>query len=248
MKKFPAVFCALWVMLLGIVAFGQIRSETATLSMPLPMPPPLDIDIRDQPDSPLQLAIDDKVRGRMPGSALTIRNTGSSAITAFVLRLDVEPYGLNQMVILGSKGLGIGESRIHGLSAPRFGTPGQSSAKPVASVDHVRFADGKTWGEDSLGRGKHIAVYLDGRSLAMSRLNELLVGRDDTDFRKAFEVFGSSSFAEPIMPTGRGPRNMDWWSRGYEEILNILRRMPRNSDLARDLARQVEVMPRPHGY
>jgi hypothetical protein len=119
-------------------------------------------------------------------------------------------------------------------------------AKPAVSVDFVRFTDGRTWGEDSLGRSKQIVAYLEGRSLALSRLNELLVGHDDTEIRKAFDVFGASSFSEPnLFPGGRGPRNMDWRSRGYEEVLNILRRTPRSSEFARDLARRIEVMESP---
>jgi hypothetical protein len=230
-----------WVAMLATTALAQSRTATATLGMPLPIPPSIELEIRDQPDSPLQLSVDRKAAGRLPGSPLTIRNVGGSPIAAFVLRVDVEPYGMNQIVILGTKGLGIGDSRIHGVSAPRI-RPGDEMAKPGTSVDFVRFADGKTWGEDSLGRSKDIAAYIEGRNAALARLDTLLVGHDDSDLRRAFEVFGASSFSEPNLPTGRAPRAMDWKSRGYEEVLNILRRMPRNTDLAKELARQIEVM------
>jgi hypothetical protein len=244
MKRISFLFC---IFLLGTTAVAQVRSATATMVMPVPMPPALELDIREQPDSPLQLTIDRKAAGRLPGSPLTLRNVGTSTIVALVLRVDVEPYGFNQLVFLGTKGLGIGESRMHGLAAPRT-SPDGATEKPAASVDFVRFADGRTWGDDSLGRSKDIAAYIEGRSLAMSRLNELLIGRDDTDFKRAFEVFGSSSFSEPNLPPGRPLRSMDWKSRGYEEVLNILRRMPRNTDLAKDLARQIEVMSAPENH
>ena len=245
MKKLPTLFRSLFaVAIFGSAAFGQVRSETATIGIPIPLPPVLDVVVRQQADSPLQLNVDEKAKGRLPGSPLTVRNTGASSIEAFVLRIDVEPYGYNQMVVLGPKGLGIGESRMQGVRAP---TPNADPAasRPIVSVDLVRFIDGTTWGEDSLGRSKHISAYVEGRSTAMKRLNEMLAGRDDTDFKTAFDVFGASTFGEPNLTPGRPQRNMDWWARGYEEVVNILRRMPRNTDLAKDLARRLETMERP---
>lgn len=232
------------IALFASTALSQVKSATATMGVPIPLPPPLELEIRDQPESPVQLVIDRKAAGRLPGSPLTLRNVGSAAIAAVVLRVDVEPYGLNQMVILGTKGLGIGESRLHGISAPRTRSEDEAR-KPGVSIDFVRFVDGRTWGEDSLGRSKDVAAYLEGRSVALKRLEELLVGNEDSDFKRAFDVFGASSFSEPNLPAGRPARNVDWTSRGYDEVLNILRRMPRNTDLAKDLARRIEIMGSP---
>jgi hypothetical protein len=243
MKKTCILGSVLLILTGSLVAFGQVRSQsaTATIGVPLAIPGPIAVDIREQPDSPLKLIIDDKAQGRM-GTPLSVRNDGGTTITAFVLRIDVEPFGASNMVIVGPKGLGIGETRIQALNAPRSFDPQQTS-KPVVSIDYIQFGDGKSWGEDSLGRGKQVAAYIEGRKLALSRLEQLLVGQDDTEYRKAFEVFGAASYSEPNLPTGRAPRPpQDWNARGYEEVVNILRRMPRNTDAAKELARKLEVM------
>jgi hypothetical protein len=203
------------------------------------MPSAVEVDIREQPDSPINLAIDEAIKGRMPGTPLKVRNDSGSTVAAYVLRVDVEPYGLSQMVILGSKGLAVGEARVQALPMSNYR---EGSAKPVVSVDHVQFTDGKTWGEDTLARSKHVAAFLKGRNEALGRVQEMLVGQDATDVNRALDVFSSSSFAEPNLPTGRPPRYIDYSVRGYEEVINILRRMPRSTELGKDLARRLDTM------
>lgn len=216
------------------------RTVTATMVAPLPLPPAIEVDIREQPDSPIHLTMDDTFKGRMPGTPLKVRNDGGSTVAAYVLRVDVEPFGINQMVILGPKGLTVGDARVQGLPMSNYR---EGSAKPVVSVDYVQFTDGKTWGEDNLGRSKNVADYLKGRNEALARLQEMLAGQDATDINRALDVYSSSSFAEPsILPAGRPPRYVDYYVRGYEEVINILRRMPRNTELGRDLAHQLETM------
>jgi hypothetical protein len=166
-----------------------------------------------------------------------VRNDSSSVVAAYVLRVDVEPYGLSELVIIGPKGLAVGDARVQGLPMSNYR---EGSAKPVVSVDFVQFADGKTWGDDSLGKSKHVAAYLKGLNEAFARLQEMLVGQDAAEIYKTFEVFGSASIAEPNMPTGRPPRYVDYAARGREEVINILRRMPRNSELGKDLANRLE--------
>ena len=215
------------------------------MGIPIPLPAPPEVEIRDQPDSPVQLSIDDTFKGRMPGTPLKVRNNSASAVAAYVLRVDVEPYGYNQMVILGQKGLAVGSDRVQGL-APWNNRDG-SASKHFVSVDFVQFTDGKTWGEDSLGRAKAVADYLKGRNDALARLQEMLVGQDATDINKALDTYGSSSFAEPNLPTGRPPRYIDYAQRGFEEVINILRRMPRNTELGRDLANRLEASTKSTG-
>jgi hypothetical protein len=208
------------------------------MGVPIPLPPSVEVDIRDQPDSPIHLSIDETLKGRTPGTPLKVRNDSGSSVAAYVLRVDVEPYGYNQMVFVGPKGLAVGDARVQGL-APwnnRDGTP----SKHTVSVDFVQFTDGKTWGEDSIGRSKDVGAFLKGRNDALARLQEMLVGQDATDINKALETYGSSSFAEPNLPTGRPPRYIDYAQRGLEEVINILRRMPRNTELGRDLANRLE--------
>lgn len=251
MKKFALIFGLICGASLGSNLFAQERPAprpspeptqrivTSTMAVPLPLPPRMEVEIRDQPDSPIHLSVDEAARSRMPGTPIKVRNDGGSAVAAYVLRLDVEPYGLNQMVIVGPRGLAIGAVRIQGL--PTMNLRGGSS-KPLVSVDHVQFMDGTTWGEDSLRRSKDVAAYLKGRNEALARLQELLAGRDATDVNRALDTFSSSSFAEPNLPPGRPPRYVDYSVRGYEEVINILRRMPRNSELSKDLAARLEAM------
>ena len=198
----------------------------------------MEFDIRNQPDSPLRLFIDRQLP--RPGSPVTVRNEGVATVAAFVLRVDVEPYGMNKMVILGPRGLGVGQSVVEGLATRVLD---EKAPKPVVSVDYVQFADGQTWGEDSLRKGKDASAYLQGRALAMSRLEKLLAGQDDSEVKKMFDVFGGSSIAEPNMPIpGRPSRDIDYSVRGYEEVIRLLRGTPRNSDQAKDLARKLELM------
>jgi hypothetical protein len=216
----------------------RITSAIATMGVPLPLPPAAEVDIRDQPDSPIHLSIDDTFKGRMPSTPLKVRNDSSSTVAAYVLRVDVEPYGYNQMVILGQKGLAVSDARVQGL-APWNNRDGTTS-KHFVSVDYVQFTDGKSWGEDSVGKSKDITAYLKGRNDALARLQEMMAGQDATDINKALDLYGSSSFAEPNLPTGRPPRYIDYAQRGLEEVINILRRMPRNTELGRDLANRLE--------
>ena len=199
----------------------------------------MEFEIREQPDSPLRLVAFKDPKRPLPGSPITIRNDGGSVIVAFVLRVDVEPYGISHVVFLGQKGLAVGESKVQGMGMPRLI---DDTAKPAISIDYVQFADGSSWGDDALGKGKAVKDFLAGRALALSRLKELLAGQDDSDYQRTFDVFSSSSFSEPNLPTPRGPGIMDWGARGYEEIINLLRRMPRRSEEAKDLARKLEIM------
>jgi len=222
----------------------RITTATATMGVQLPLPPAVEVDIRDQPDSPIHIAMDEAVKGRMPGTPLKVRNDSSSTVAAYVLRVDVEPFGLSQMVILGTKGLAVSDARVQALPMSNYR---EGSAKPVVSVDYVQFADGTTWGEDSLGRSKHVAAYLKGRNDAIARVQEMLVGQDATEINGMFERFGSASFAEPNLPAGRPQRYIDWSVRGFEEVVNVLRRMPRNTELGRDLAKRLEAMTKNGG-
>ena len=233
MKKFLFLFGLVYGAGLCSSAFAQERPApspapqprvaTATMAMPLPIPHAVDVEIREQPDAPIHLTMDEAVKGRIPGTPLKVRNDSGSVVAAYVLRVDVEPFGLSQMVIVGPKGLAVGDARVQALPMANYR---EGSAKPVVSVDHVQFTDGKTWGEDSLGRSKHVAAYLKGRNEALGRLQEMLAGQDAADINRALDTFSSASFAEPNLPAGRPPRYVDYAVRGYEEVINILRRMP----------------------
>jgi hypothetical protein len=240
MKKSLFIFSFVFGALLGSFAFGQEPAAPApeqrvvTSNLLVPGPMPVDIDIREQPDAPIHLSVDESIKGRLPGTPIKVRNDSGSVVAAFVLRADFEPFGLNEMVIIGPKGLAAGEARLQGLAVSSYR---EGSPKPVVSVDYVQFADGTSWGEDSLGRSKDVTEYLKGRNEALARVKEMLAGQDATDVNRAFDVYSSSSFGEPrVLPGGRAPRYVDYYVRGYEEVINILQRLPRNTELGKDLA------------
>lgn len=249
MKKFSYLMNLVLGLSFCVVAFGQERPTpspapqpriaTATMEVPLPIPPAVEVEIKEQPDSPVHLTVDQAVKGRMPGTPLKVRNDSGSIVAAYVLRVDVEPFGFNQMVVVGPKGLAVGDARVQALAMSNYR---DGTAKSVVSVDFVQFTDGKTWGDDSLRRSKDIAAYLKGRNEALARLQELLAGQDATDINKALDTFSSSGFSEPNLPAGRQPRDVDYSVRGWEEVINILRRMPRNTELGRELANRLEIL------
>jgi hypothetical protein len=213
-------------------------SSTATFPFPIQH---VEVEIREQSDSPLRLFVDEKTRGRLPGSPLTVRNDGTSAIAGVIIRVDVEPAGGNTMMMFGTKGLGPGESR---MFAPPVGRGPEGGGKPVVSVDFILFSDGRTWGADTLGRSQHAKAFAEGQVLALSRLAELTAGQDNAEIQKAFNVFGASSFSEPNLPLRRDMRNIDYSARGYDNVIMILRRMPRETERGQDLARQLELAAR----
>jgi hypothetical protein len=215
----------------------QRQIVTSTMSVPMPELRPLDVDIREQADSPIHLTVDEPIKGRIPGTPLKVRNDSGSVVAAYVIRVDFEPFGLNVMVIVGPKGLAVGESRVFSLPAANVR---EGTSKPVVSVDYVQFVDGTSWGENSLGRAKDVAAYLKGRNEALAKVQEMLAGQDATDVNRMLDVYSSSSFGEPnVRPANRPPQYVDYFVRGYEEVINILSRMPRNSELGKDLANRL---------
>ena len=222
------------VVLLGTAAlsFGQTRPAATGVI------PSVTFEILEQTDSPLTVSVDKRLVSGMPGAPLKITNNGASAVNAYVLYVKAGKLQQTYMTFLG-KGIPIGESHTQGVSVPPV--PGGTD-HPVVSVDYVQFDDGRSWGDDALGKSKNVQAFLAGRALAISRLKDLLAGQDDTDFMKSIDTFRSSSFGEPVLPAGRPPRNIDYTAKGYDEILNVLRRMPKRADEAKELARKLELM------
>jgi hypothetical protein len=248
MKK---LFCSL----VGVVAVFAVAASAQTTSgkgegtasgavvagFPIPIPS-VNVEIREQSDSPLRLfRVDPKLAGRLPGSPLSLRNDGTSAVAAAVIRVDGEPAGANTLIIFGRKGLAAGEPRNVAVPAHHVAREGE---KVIAYVDFVLFADGRTWGADTLQRSRDAKAFVDGQNLALTRLAELTAGQDNTEVDRALNVFGASSFSEPNLPIGRERPRADFSARGYESILMILRRMPRETERGQDLARQLELAGR----
>ena len=215
------------------LSLGQTRTA-ATAVMPS-----VTVEIAEQPDSPLNLSIDEKLAPQMMGAPLKLTNTSASSVSAFVLLIKTGKYEESDMVFV-LKGIAPAAYHIQGVSMQ--GMP-QAAGNRVVSVDYVQFDDGRSWGADSLGKAKSVHAYLDARALAISRLKELLAGQDDTDFMRAIDIFRSSSYSENVPLAGRQPRpGTDFTAKGYEDILSILRRMPKRSDEAKELARKLELM------
>src|SRR5688572_27144146 len=106
MKKFLLILSVVCGTVLGTGAFAQQPAtpapptlqpltRTGTIAVPLPIPAAVEVDIREQPDSPIRLTIDDALKARLPGTPLKVRNDSGSTVAAYVLRVDIEPYGLS---------------------------------------------------------------------------------------------------------------------------------------------------------
>jgi hypothetical protein len=233
MKRYPVLFLLTFFFVFAVASFGQTRTASTAVI------PAVAFDIADQPDAPLAVSIETKVASAMPGAPLRITNNGAATVVAYVLHIKATPRDQSHTTIFG-KGIAPAASHIQGVFIP---APANGSPRPVVSIDYVQFEDGRTWGDDTLGKSKNVRAYFEGRSLSLSRLKDLLAGQDDTDFMKLIDVPHSTGFGEPVFPPGqRDPHNIDYTAKGYEEIINILRRMPKRSDEAKELARKLELM------
>ncbi len=230
MKKISLfVVVIAFVLCVASLSFGQTKSGATAVI------PSVYYEILDQPDCPLNIGIDESLAARMSVAPLNITNADSSNINAYILHVNGGPrLDRSYMVFVHGKGLAPGKSSLRVISVRAMS---ENEVKPVISIDYVHFADGKTWGADSLGKSKDVKAFLGGHDLASSRLKELLVDKDDTEFIKVIEI-GSSSFGE-MVPSRR---KLDFFAKGYEDVINRLRRMKKSVDEAKELARKLEVM------
>lgn len=184
MKRiFPFLLVSVFLVFIG-TSFGQTRpAATAVI-------PSVVFEILDQSDSPLHIAVDNRLASGIPGAPLKISNNGSTAVSAYVLHIKAAPRDQSYMTFV-AKGIAPGAFHTQGVSIP---TVPAGKEKPVVSIDYVQFDDGRSWGEDSLGRSKDVQAFLAGRTLALKRLKDLLAGQDDTEFMKSIDAFRSSSF------------------------------------------------------
>ena len=215
------------------LSFGQTQTGATAVI------PSFYYEVVNQPDCPLNLSIFERMASRMSAAPLTVTNNDPSTVTAFVLHVNGGPRRDRSYLVL-SAGKGIASGAVRNV-AVSVRTDPENSVKPVISLDYVQFADGKTWGADSLGRSADVKAFVKGYDLAMSHLKTLLAGQDDADFMKALERVGYGTYSEPVPSR----HTMDFAARGYETIINGLRRMSKRADEAKDLARKLELMQPP---
>ncbi|MFT3743856.1 MAG: hypothetical protein QM785_06125 [Pyrinomonadaceae bacterium] len=231
MKIFPCLLFAL-VALVGTNVGGQTPNINSGLAA-------VELSIVDQADSPLKLTIDEKNRGRFPGTPpLMMRNDSSSLIVGAVIRFEAEKSGSNTVAIFGSKGLKTGGSQ---FLPPRISTlGGKEPSKQVASVDYVLFSDGQSWGADSLGRSVQVEAYIEGINLAVNRLNEFAAGQDISRIRQGLESIGMSSFGHANSVKTTDSSRTEFRAKGYRSIVMFLRSIG-DSEREQDLARKLEL-------
>jgi len=231
MKRiFLTVAAAALVLVAAVFSFGQnISGATAAIeSVPY--------QIANQPGCPLQIGIHERLAARVTSAPLKFTNNDSAAVRAFVVHVsNGARHNYNQLVFLGHKGLATSETRLQSVPVRARADDGGTS---VISVDYVQFADGRTWGADSLGRSKDVTSWLAGYDLAVSRLKNLIGDQDDTDFMKAVGIFGTSGFGSPVSLSSR----IDFFAKGYQGVINRLRWMKKNVDDAKKFARDLELM------
>ncbi|MEJ7622790.1 MAG: hypothetical protein WKF34_02245 [Pyrinomonadaceae bacterium] len=221
-------------------AYGQSPSET-----PAAVSPPA-VEIMNQPGSPVRLELlgSDSFPlspPNKPRSSLrtTIRvrvdNVGEQAVGGYAIVFQSEKFTNVSAMALG-KLLEKGQTNTF---------PTSSSAEwdsPVwASVDYVQFEDGTSWGADRFKRSVQIGRFLDGRNLAIARLEEILINHPDAEFhRRQVKGFIGQAIS------GMGPESnavmlQTAFDFGYESVLKGLRAPSKKVADGQEIARKLEL-------
>jgi|ERR1043166_3780479 hypothetical protein len=193
-------------------------------------------EILDQPGCPINIRIDEKLATRSSVAPLRITNDGLTPVDAFVLLVKGRAQHDHSYVVFPEKSL-IG---IDFLLHVDVDVPSDlaNEKKPAVSVDYVHFADGRTWGADSLGRSKDVKSYLKGYHLAISRIKEGLADKDSSDFLNYLNNLGAS-YSEPEPSRGNFG---DFYLNGYQSVVDNLRHMYKRTNEAKALAHKLELM------
>ena len=226
-------------LILGATVFSFGQTQTGATAVI----PSVSYEIVNQPDCPLNISIYVRMAARTSTAPLRITNNDSSTVTAFVLHVDGGPRLDHSYIVFvtGKTGKGLASGEVRTVAVSVRADP-ENTVKPVISLDYVLFVDGKTWGADSIGRSKEIKAFINGHDLAVKRLKKLLLDKDNTDFIRAIEPYGSSSSGAPVSNS----YVTDFYARGYESVIKGLRRMSKRADEAKELARQLELMESSH--
>jgi hypothetical protein len=161
---------------------SQTRQVTASVAQTV------SFEILEQPGCPFAISTDNS-SSLYSRIAVRLTNSRDQNVTAYVMRAKSKSVDHSEMVIYRT---GIAPSKVHvqSISGAKYA---QSKGEiAVLSFDYVEFADGSSWGEDTLGKSKQIADFNRGRQLAITRLRSLGGNLDKPEILKLLTIAGSS--------------------------------------------------------
>lgn len=216
---------------------GSVLSQTQQVTASVAQT--VSFEILEQPGCPVAISADHS-SSLYSLIAVRLTNSGDQSVVAYVMRAKSKSVDHAEMVLVRS-GIAPGKVHVQSISGAKYA---QSKGEiAVLSLDYVEFADGSGWGEDKLGKSKQIAEFNRGRQLAITRLKSLIGNQDRPEILKLLTVTGSSGFGAPVSAREASPASVDFFGRGYEEIIKLLRSTAgKRVDESLELARKLEVM------
>jgi hypothetical protein len=236
MKNIHASGCSILVICLFLLA------ATASAQSEL-QPPPDNIKIAQQPDSPLQITMNQMRVHPKYGQSLSysVRNTGTANVIGFVV--DGMP-GTTQRAVPLEAPLIPGTARSFLiLISPQKEVTGEYLAK----IDFVLRQDGNTWGTRSTGDADYVVNFFDGLKRVIADSKSLVAEADDAKLTQF--INSPPNFPENGGDITKWTRKQEGFMRGYgaglisfRESLKVrgdLKGIPgRISDLEQSLATQ----------
>lgn len=185
-------------------------------------PVPESIKALNQPDSPVQIAIDRMLpsMGAIEVFGYTVRNTSEKEVRAINLRTGRDgptksfPLGLprTQVDQLGfESGLKSGASKT--FSYPIKGFPGESE-EITLSVDFLLFRDGSTWGPDLAEQGDWLIGVFEGQAQFLADVKKLYAVKDEQGLKDMIMRDGPPPSLAAIRAEDRTKRQIGN-ARGY---------------------------------
>lgn len=203
------------VLLITVFAVGSCGLTFAQVNR---LPPPDFVRPSVQPDSPLELTIDEgrEYGGNFQPVNYSIRNTSDKSIRAVIVTgFPKEP---NHVTLLGSLRPGSSRALLYGDLSSR-----KQGQIITLLVEFVLFTDGSKWGSDRSGESAFLYGLIAGQERFYRQIKKVL----DSNDQEALSRFLSQpvqlpEFGNPNEPIGKRTRNQDGFARGYQYWRNSL--------------------------
>lgn len=229
---------------MSIAGYGQIKTVVP------PEASHVTVEVMDQPGSPLRLEVlgvdnyplnpPDKAHPKLLNTIrMRVDNIDGRFVRGYAIvfqsekTTNVSPTVLVRLLERGRSNTFPTSSRAEWPS------------RVLVSVDYVEFADGTSWGNDTYKQSQAIGRFLEGRNLAVSRLNEILLNYPDAEFhRKKINAFIGSGLPG-ILPVPSPNILQTAFDFGYDSVLKGLRTPGKNTAESQEIARKIELMQQP---
>jgi hypothetical protein len=225
--KFVFTFAGIGIVFLGL--FMEVRAQTTAVE--IQQPKVVTIDFAEQPESPLKMAV-----GKSPYTIPTIvlSNTDSRPIRGYVLLVDTDGLKTSSINLRLERMIDKEKPYLH-LVQGRV-----PENRVTVSVDYVQFIDGGSWGADEVGGSKIITTYLEGRDIAIKRLEAMLTeaNLDSTEFLGPIRAVSGFGLGGPVTMKHDAAH---FRREGYRTVIKSLRIMSKRTVEAQELARKLEL-------